>query len=81
MSRHAPEQSGLEIINMNRKLGSVIENKARLLLAIKLQLVFDGAMNSPNEIDVPAEKKHQESLPLRQCTHRQTDSSMTKAHL
>lgn len=34
------------------------------LLAVKLQLVFDCAVNNPDEVDVPAEKKHQESLSL-----------------
>lgn len=40
------------------------ENKVSVLLAIKLQLVFDGAMNNPDEADIPTEKKHQESFPL-----------------
>lgn len=40
------------------------ENKVIVLLAIKLQLVFDGAMDNPDEVDVPAEKKHQESFSL-----------------
>lgn len=40
------------------------EDKNGLLLAIKPQLVFDGAVNNPDEVDVPAEKKYQESLSL-----------------
>ena len=40
------------------------ENKVIVLLAIKLQLVFDGAMDNPDEVDIPAEKKHQESFSL-----------------
>lgn len=38
--------------------------KLSVLLAIKLQLVFDGAVNNPDEVYVPAEKKYQESLSL-----------------
>lgn len=34
------------------------------LLVIKLQLVLDGAVNKPDEADVPAKKKHQEPLSL-----------------
>lgn len=64
MSRHGPEQSNLAINNMKRKATTVKLNKASILLAIKLQLVFDGSMNNPDEADVPAEKKYQESLSL-----------------
>lgn len=42
----------------------VCKDEAGVLLAIKLQLVFDGAVNKPDEADVPAEKKDQEPLSL-----------------
>lgn len=64
MSGHGPEQSSLAVNNMKRKLTNSRRNKMSVLLAIKLQLVFDGAVNYPDEIDIPAEKKHQESLSL-----------------
>ncbi len=63
MSSHGPEQSNLVVNNMKRKR-AVKQIKISVLLAVKLQLVFDGAVNDPDEVDVPAEKKHQESLPL-----------------
>lgn len=47
-----------------QKLKTDNENKVSVLLAIKLQLVFDGAMDNPDEVDVPTEKKHQESFSL-----------------
>lgn len=51
--------------NSNKMLTAVQQRKLGFLLAIKLQLVFDGAMNNPDEANVPAEKKHQESLTLQ----------------
>lgn len=43
----------------------VDEDQAGVILVIKLQLVFDGAVKNPDEVDVPAEKKDQEPLSLR----------------
>lgn len=62
MSSHGPEEGSSVVNNMKRKF--VKQNKVSVLLAVKLQLVFDGAVNDPDEVDVPAEKEHQESLPL-----------------
>lgn len=64
MSSYGSEQNKSIVGGVKRKSPSVKESKAGFLLAIKLQLVFDGAMNNPDEVDIPAEKKHQESLPL-----------------
>lgn len=64
MNSHGPEKSTLVVNNTSRKLTTLKGDKVSALLAIKLQLVFDGAMNNPDEVDVPAEKKYQESLSL-----------------
>lgn len=78
MSSHCSEQSNLVVNNMRRQLTTLKEDNVSILLAIKLQLVFDGAMNNLDEVDIPAEKKYQESLSLWQYTHHQADSSQTK---
>lgn len=38
--------------------------KLGVILVIKLQLVFDGAMKNPDEVDIPAEEEDQEPLSL-----------------
>lgn len=65
MSGHRPEKRHLVLSNTQRNLMGVHEDEAGVILAIKLQLVFDGAMKNPDEVDVPAEKKDQEALSLR----------------
>lgn len=66
MSSHGPAQNNLVVNDIKTTLFSLPlkQNKESVLLAIKLQLVFNGAVNNPDEVDVPAEKKHQESLSL-----------------
>lgn len=50
---------------MHHKLNPVTETQVSFILVVKLQLIFDCAVNNPDKIDIPAEKKHQESLPLK----------------
>lgn len=64
MSGHRPEERHLVVNNPQRILTRVHESEAGVILAIKLQLVFDDAMNDPDEVDVPAEQEDQEPLSL-----------------
>lgn len=64
MSGQAPEHNAYQVNYLILNQTSIHEDQAFVLLVTKLQLVFKGAMNSPDEVQTPAEKKHQESLSL-----------------
>lgn len=65
MGGHGPEERHLVVNNTMHPGRCPRERSCKgLVLAVKLQLVFDGAVNDPDEVDVPAEQKDQEPLSL-----------------
>lgn len=71
VSSHGPARNISLVDDTEIRLTTPEPNVAGVLLAIKRQLLFNGAVNNTDEVDVPAEEKHQESLSLRQYTHHQ----------
>lgn len=65
VSSYDPGEKKRGVFNMHQKLNRVTETNMSFILVEKLQLVFDCAMNNADKIDIPAEKKHQEPLPLK----------------